>query len=355
MVVGPESLCWQSGRLAEHADGESWAEELRPLTELVQITRDAGTGMAKGIKLVNAERQARRQAPLRDQLDHFHTVHEGQRALRHQKTKAQRALTKAEVTQRAVDRAARQGRSQAGLATVAAQAWRRAERCLDNWTDQERVWKQVREGLPLFTPSGELNTRTEANAVLAATLPRLPGIEWAKTKRLLSRPETFTFLDRVHEELAAAPVPVELRQAAVDCEGLRHHPELLRNDDPVSAARRGVLLVLSSMLALAGLPGEAAVKAVRGILRQAWRASSLVENVNSVVRMRQARHRNLTQGLLDLKRLYWNGRTFEAGRRKNHSPYGRLGLALPSQRWWDLIKLTPEQLTAELSTRTQAA
>ena len=30
MVVEPESLCWQSGRLAEQADGESWAMELRP-------------------------------------------------------------------------------------------------------------------------------------------------------------------------------------------------------------------------------------------------------------------------------------------------------------------------------------
>lgn len=355
MVVEPDSLCWQSGRLAAHADGASWAEELRPLTALVQVTRDAGTGMAKGIKQVNGERRARQQAPLCDQLDHFHTLREGNRALRHQQTRAQRALTKAEEAQRALDRAARQGQSQAGLATAAAQAWRRAEGCLDNWTDQECAWQQVQAGLRLFTPLGELSTRTQAQAVLAAALPGLTGAEWAKTKRLLSRPETFTFLDRVHEELGAAPVPAELRQAAVECEGLRRHPELLQDDDPTSAARRGVWLVLTSMLALASQPGEAAVTAVRGILRQAWRASSLVENVNSVVRMQQARHRNLTQGLLNLKRLYWNCRPFAAGRRKNQSPYGRLGVALPSQRWWDLIKLTPEQLRVKLSARKEAA
>jgi len=355
MVVEPDSLCWQSGRMAEHADGVSWAEELRPLTALVQVTRDAGAGMAKGIKQVNGERRAQHQVPVRDQLDHFHTLREGNRALRHQQARTQRALTKAEEAQRELDRAARQGQSQAGLATTAAQAWRRAECCLDNWTDQEQAWQQVQEGLRLFTPVGELNTRTQANAVLAAAWPRLTGAEWAKTKRLLSRPETFTFLDRVHEELAASPVPAELRQAAVRCEGLRRHPKLLQNDDPASAARRGVLLVLTSLLALAGLPGEAAVTAVRGMLRQAWRASSLVENVNSVVRMQQARHRNLTQGLLNLKRLYWNCRPFAAGRRKNQSPYGRLGVALPSQRWWDLIKLTPEQLKAELSARKEVA
>src|SRR5205809_600979 len=156
--------------------------------------------MARGIKQVNDERQVEQQAPLRDQLDHFHTLREGNWALRHQQVRAQRALTKAEETQRELDRAARQGQSQAGLATTAAQAWRRAERCLDIWTDQERAWQQVQEGLRLFTPLGELNTRAQANAVLAAALPRLTGAEWAKTKRLLSRPETFTFLDRVHEE-----------------------------------------------------------------------------------------------------------------------------------------------------------
>jgi len=355
MVVEPDSLCWQSGRLAEHADGRSWAEELRPLTALVQVTRDAGTGMGKGLQQVNSERQAQQQAPLRDQLDHFHTLREGHRALRHQQARAQRALTKAEEMQRQLERAARQGRSQAGLATAAAQAWRRAEQCLDQWTDQERAWQQVQEGLRLFTPAGELNSRAQANAVLAAALSRLTGAEWAKTKRLLSRPETLTFLERVHEELAALPLPAELCQAAVRCEGLRRHPELLQDEDAASAARRGVLLVLSSMLALAGVPGEAAVSAVRGILRQAWRASSLVENVNSVVRMQQARHRNLTQGLLNLKRLYWNCRVFAAGPRKNQSPYGRLGVALPSQRWCELIKLTPEQLKAELSARKEAA
>ena len=47
-----------------------------------------------------------------------------------------------------------------------------------------------------------------------------------------------------------------------------------------------------------------------GVFRNTWRSSSLVEGLNSVLRMHQTRHRRLTQGLLDLKRLYWNCRTF---------------------------------------------
>ena len=45
---------------------------------------------------------------------------------------------------------------------------------------------------------------------------------------------------------------------------------------------------------------------VAAVLGQTVRASSAVECMNSVLRMHQSRHRTMTQGLLDLKRLYWN-------------------------------------------------
>jgi hypothetical protein len=52
--------------------------------------------------------------------------------------------------------------------------------------------------------------------------------------------------------------------------------------------------------------------------------------VNSVLRMQQARHRGLGQGMLDLKRLYWNCRvvtpfTF----RRNSCPDILLGCERP--------------------------
>jgi hypothetical protein len=67
--------------------------------------------------------------------------------------------------------------------------------------------------------------------------------------------------------------------------------------------------------------------------------------------MQQARHRKLTPGLIDLKRLYWNCRPFRTGRRRHHSPYELLGLSLPSGTWWTLLKLPPSQLRQELSTQ----
>jgi hypothetical protein len=61
------------------------------------------------------------------------------------------------------------------------------------------------------------------------------------------------------------------------------------------------------------------------------------------------RHREMTQGLLDLKRLYWNLCRFRTGRGKDQTPYGRLGLKLPELRSWEFLKLTPKELPEELS------
>jgi hypothetical protein len=65
--------------------------------------------------------------------------------------------------------------------------------------------------------------------------------------------------------------------------------------------------------------------------------------------MQQARHRKMTQGLLDLKRPYWNLRRFRTGRRRGRTPYGLLGLKVPELSFGEFLKLTPEELREELS------
>ena len=136
---------------------------------------------------------------------------------------------------------------------------------------------------------------------------------------------------------------------------MKRQPEALRGEGPSAGALRGVLVAWSLTLSLSGEAGERAVTLVRGILAGAWRSSSLVEGLNSVLRMQQRRQKRLTQGLLDLKRLYWNTHTFVAGRRKKTSPYERLGLRLPEGDWWQLLNKPPEQLRQELSALDQAA
>jgi hypothetical protein len=87
------------------------------------------------------------------------------------------------------------------------------------------------------------------------------------------------------------------------------------------------------------------------ILGRVMRASSAVEGLNSVLRMHQARHRHVSQDMLDLKRLYWNCRSFRHGKRKEHCPYELLGLKLPTYDWWTLLQMDPKALAQKLLTQ----
>jgi len=356
MTVEPNSLCWVSGRLSDQVSGELWAVAFRQLPNLEQLTRDGGTALAKGVALVNGERQEQGQPPLWDQGDHYHALRGGGSGLWHAEVRAGKALAEAETAQVQLEECRRQGQDARGASQRARTEWQRAEAAFDQWTTLDHAWQRTKQALRLVTPEGELNTRARAEAVLAETLPLLPDGAFAKAKRALAKPEMLHFLDRVQEQLEALPVDRDVREAAVRAECLRRCPEVLRGDGARAAALRGVLVVCTIVLSKAGEVGAQAQAAVGDIVRQAQRASSLVECINSVLRMQQARHRKLTQGLLDLKRLYWNAHTFRSGRRRQSSPYQRLGVPWPpGVRWLDVLAWTPEQLRDKLSTAKKAA
>ena len=90
---------------------------------------------------------------------------------------------------------------------------------------------------------------------------------------------------------------------------------------------------------------------VEGMLGHVVRARSAVECVKSVVRMHQVRHRHVSQGLLDLKRLYWHCRIFRHGKRQGRCPSALLGLKLPVHDWWQLLQIDPKELQQQLSTQ----
>ena len=350
MVVEPESLCWVSGRLADAVTGKAWADQFRQLPALEQVTRDGGPALANGVATVQEERQAQEQPTLADQLDHFHTLRDGSQGVRKAENRVRSALAEADKAQAALDRQRRHGKSENGYRHKARDRWVKAEHTLTTWQEQDETWQHTKAALQLVTPEGQLNTRPQAEARLAELLPHLPDSDFAKAKRMLQAPETLTYLDEVQRKLTALPLPEEIRHAAVRQECLRRRPELLQGDTPQAAALRGVLLVCAVVLAQAGAVGQEALHAVRAIFRNTWRASSLVECINSVLRMQQARHRKMTQGLLDLKRLYWNSHTFRTGRRRGKTPYELLGVPWPEEvRWWELLKWSPEQLRDKLS------
>ena len=351
MVVEPESLCWLSGQLSAKVDGQAWKKQFARFPSLEEVMRDGGNGLANGVAQVNEQRRQDGQPLIVDQGDHFHALRAGGGGVHNAEKRTRQAFAQAVLAEQKLARSARHGEKQTGAAVGASRAWKKAEKSMDDWHKVAGVWERTKEALRLHTPTGELNTRARAEAALTETLAQLPDSDFAKVKRQLPKPEMLNYLDRVHEKLAALAIPEEVKQAAVRQEGLRRRPEALQGDSRQAAIRRGILLLCAVVLNKADAVGQEAVAAVRDIFRRAYRASSLVECINSVLRMHQAGHRQMTQGLLDLKRLHWNCHRFTSGRRRQTTPYERLGLVLPEGlHWWDMLKMTPEQLKERLST-----
>jgi hypothetical protein len=374
MTVEPESLCWVGGRLAPGRDGEEWAKELKQLPALEHVMRDGAKGIQNGVARVNQEREEEnkksatdpaddlnqqreeKKKPISDQLDHFHTFREGRRALRKTQHQAEKAWSKAEEADKKVDKQDRHGQALTGYATQAVLAWQKAEQTFHQWENDERTFEDIRAALLPFTPEGELNTSEKARRRVEELLLQLPGAHWDKFKRQVRRPETYTYLDSLKGKIEALPVAPEVKKAVVQSEGIRQNPELVQGEGQKQAVMRGILLVCCVVIASSGEAGQQAVAALRQAVRYSGRASSCVEGLNSVVRMQQGRHRKMTQGLLDLKRLYWNLRKFRTGRRKKTSPYERLGVYVPPKlSWWQLLQMTPDQLRPLLSAQPMAA
>lgn len=146
-----------------------------------------------------------------------------------------------------------------------------------------------------------------------------------------------TFLDRVARGVAEAEPRAEVREAVVEWWRLR------QGRGPRGRGPAAVLAEVVQAQVCRLLAGDWAASAARvgEVLAGAVRASSVVECMNSVVRMHQARHRTLTQPLLDWKRLYWNCRSFAEGKRRDHCPYEHLGLRLPTYDAWALLQMDP--------------
>lgn len=350
MGVEPASLCWVLGRLVEHCDGPSWSEQFQKFPALEHAITDAGKGLVNGLKLAQ-ELCGKR---LQHSLDVFHTLRAGGQAWRVAEAFVWHMNDKALRAQKRAQRLRRQGASLLGYGSWACRAFYKTERILESTIAVEAAWQQAQEALELFTPEGQLNTVAAARAKLEEALPALPGARWEKTIRLLRRPQALTFLERIERQMHELPIAEDLKQDALRFEGLRRRPKLLEGKELPGRANRAWCLI-ANLRYQRDEAFQQAVESVRGILRHCWRASSLVEGINSVVRMQQARHRKLTPGLLNLKRFYWNCRRFRTGRRRNHSPYELLGINLPAASWWDLLKLSPAELRQQLSSYQLAA
>lgn len=338
--VEPHSMVWFLGKKADNCRGATWFGELRPWSALRTIVCDAGSGLQAGVA---ALQQARQEAPteavpLEKGLDVFHTKQEARRVLTALWNRVERLWEQAEGADRALEQARRQGRDARGPAQTARAAWEKAAAAFRRYEEGEAGWKRAEPALSLFRPDGRLNDRSWALAQLAAARPSLSGPEWSKLRGLLEAPESFTFLDRVHDQLSRLAVAEELRSASVHLWWLRRQRPRAADPAAVAGYRRAALLVQELLCQKIDPNWRESYRPVAAVLSRAVRASGAVECMNSVLRMHQSRHRTLNQGLLDLKRLYWNTRVFRGGKRKGRCPYEHLGLKLPDSSFWGLLE-----------------
>jgi hypothetical protein len=359
MGVEPFSWAWVLGQRADDRSGPTWAKALAAWPAVEDVAADGGRGIELGLHLAVAKRRqdaakkGKQGKDLRVRLDLFHTRREGERAVRAEWASAERLWEVAEKTERAKARFDRSGGNGCQFNQgVVRKAWAPAEAAVTEAERKDQAWQRAVAALGVFRPDGQVHERAGAEAALRAAAEELSGPRWAKVRRMLLDPRSLTFVDRLQQELTAAE-PCPTRRAALATRWRRRQAARRARGEAAAQAVLQVRLAESVCRRLGCT--EAAYERVSRVLRRVLRASSAVEGVNSVVRMHQARHRTLTQELLDLKRLHWNCRSFVSGKRRGQCPYEHLGLRLPSYDPWELLQMDPDVLKQQLSSQGVAA
>jgi hypothetical protein len=338
-VVEPTSLTLLACERSADRSGATWEKVLTPFSNLRLLVSDAAKGIAAGLAgaALAQGRGVDGRPPIQHGLDVFHTAQEANRALRRPWRLASSACDAADHAAAKVADAQRVGRDARSVSGASRVARAHAEACLADLERQHVAWQRARAALALFRPDGTLNDREYAQGEIAAAVAELTGPDWQKTRNALTDPRALTFLDDLHERLRTAVPDDALRHACVQRWWLRRHR-------PTTSAASSIAAVLDEVIRNRELNAteQAAYDQVAHLLRTTVRASSAIEGINSVLRMHQGRHRKMTQGMLDLKRLYWNCRRPHRGRRRDQSPYDLLGVALPSTDFWTLLARKPQ-------------
>jgi hypothetical protein len=348
--VEPTSLALLGCRKTGNRSGAAWQAELERFDNLDLVISDAGRGIGGGVKAVQSARSAAgSKRTLEQGLDVFHTNKEARGVLAKPWRQAEAAWQEAEATEEPVTRQKRKGQASNSASATRRHAWARVERQLEEADRWERPWQRARAALAIFRPEGILNDRTWAEAEIAAALKDLQDPQWKTVRNFLTDPRALVFLDHMHVRLEQAVADPALQRVCVRRWWLRHGQ---RSEQPAATPLDRVRAQLDAHVRDGSLTPEeqAAYDRVAQVLWTTVRSSSAVEGINSVLRMQQGRHRKMTQGLLDLKRLYWNCRPLQTGKRRGRCPYEMLGVSLPSTDFWTLLRdsrLPKEELSGE--------
>jgi AcrR family transcriptional regulator len=118
--VEPQSMAWVIGKKAENRNGQTWYEALEPWGRMEYAVADAGSGLRKGLSLIEEARQDDSSAPhLEVGLDVFHIKKEALPVIHRVWQKAESIWEKAEQADRDVARCRQRGENACGAAAGA--------------------------------------------------------------------------------------------------------------------------------------------------------------------------------------------------------------------------------------------
>jgi hypothetical protein len=211
VAVEPHSMAWVAGQRGPDRTGDSWCRVLQQWPGVVRVVSDAGTGLARGVKLLNEARAGAASEPAQASaksvqvgLDVFHTERERQRVVGRQWARGEKLVDTAAQADQQVAHAKQRGIDARGAAGRARAAWGKAERAFDEAVQVDAAVARIRAALTLVRPDGQLNDRAWAQAQITAALGALGGEAWGKVRRLLNDARTLNHLDWMHAQLAQA-------------------------------------------------------------------------------------------------------------------------------------------------------
>jgi hypothetical protein len=231
VAVEPHSMAWVAGQRGPDRTGDSWCQLLRQWPGLQRVVSDAGTGLARGVKLLNEARAAAPEPgqapaePVQVGLDVFHTERERRRVVSRRWAQVEKLLDTAAQADQQVAHAKQRGIDARGAAGRARGAWGKAERAFDEAVQVDTAVEGIRAALAWVRPDGQLNDRVWAQAQITAALGALAGDAWGKVRRLLNDARTLNHLDWMHAQLEQAVSDPLLREAVVRLWSWRAHLE----------------------------------------------------------------------------------------------------------------------------------
>ncbi len=333
--------------------GQDWSQALDRLRDQQNlrpavVVKDAGSGLASGVQIS--------WFGIDEYDDMFHATYMMGKEAYHLERRAYASITKEEKLMHRRSRAKTESQRR-GLGQQLRRARPHTERAIERYDLFEALQRQANEVLQLADRgSGRLRTSTEVLTTLTRVSEEMMALGTRRIRKVARyignrAPGLGRYLDKLGDKLrevteqAGGPEVVEAVVRAYQA-GL-----MVEQGGPAwdKKARRQELEVAADNL-FDATGGDAArlVRALRTVLpvlAQRHRASSAIENMNSVLRPYLVVQKSASQGFLNLFRFHWNTRTREWGPGKGTSPYQ----ALTGQRvddWLTLLGYPPSETMA---------